>query len=246
METENNFIQNEVPELMIEHFERKEIWSPVYEDIAENYSKLAEIWNKDQKARNFIKHLISKFLPINNWNRCFNLPEGESMTCSLSGKKLTGIKNCSEYLSKIFIYKTIMESKKFIQKVDYEYTEEELSQLNEARNNIPEEIKAGRVAYLSDKSDRKLSQESILALQYFAMNMFYLPEISNCLGVKRKNNQVEPETVKNEVPKSTYKLLDNVPESITEKLNKLKEQLEQKPIIEIEGKIDIEKLKEII
>lgn len=230
METKQpNFKKDFIPELEIEIKEREQIWDPHSEDIKTAYSKISELWNKDQKSRNFIKHLIAAHLPIDQWKRAFNLEKDVVVKCAILGIELAGLKEISEGFAKLSMTKMFIDAKASLAKRT-EYTEEEIEKITSERESLPKKVIKSRVAYLSDKSDKVLSQEAIIALYHFSLNAIFFSDELNKTIRKRMVNDVmertETKLTKPETNKMVYKMSDNIKTDTFEKLLKIKEELE--------------------
>lgn len=168
-------------------FERKEVWAPEPKDIQKAYDKLLVMWNKDQKSRNFVKHLVIAFLPLNTFNKVGSIPTDKKINCAILGYELAGLLDISKGLAKIGMDKVFVDAKAHIEN-DGKYTKEQQNQLKKIRNSVPIQIRKAMFAYLSDSSDKYLCNASVVALHFFAESMmlhFDDDEIRFSLNKKR-------------------------------------------------------------
>lgn len=153
--------------------EKKVVWDPNPEFIKKAYSLICKQWNKNQKSRNFIKHLVAAHLPIDQFSRLFYAGEDKEYYCCILGYRLTGLKNIAESLSEFSVKKMFIDASVMTQERDG-YTEEEAEELNKLKSRIPIAAKEGRIAYLSDRSDKVISLDSLIALRFFVLNHLML------------------------------------------------------------------------
>ena len=228
------FDKIEICKLELPDIERKQIWDPRVELIHEAYDKIVIIWNKDQKSRNFIKHLIACFLPIDQWSRAFNLNPEEENKCAILGVKLAGMKQISEGLADMGMKKMMIDCH-LIGEERKKYTEEELKEIEAIKAKYPDEIQYAQVAYLSDKSDKKLSQEAVLALLNFTQNTILICDELNFtlkkMQLKRAQFDTETKLTDKQVNKiakaAAFNVRDNIDDKTIDALQKLKLELEQ-------------------
>lgn len=135
------------------------------------FQKICKMYNKDYKSRNFVKHLISNFLPINPWNKVLNFPEeeiskGKNVDCLLN-IKLAGINQISEAMSEVGMIRMRINAKCLLEKRE-KYTDEEIKELNDVKSKYPIEIVKSSFGYMSENSDKYLCTESLQSLLAFA------------------------------------------------------------------------------
>jgi len=223
---------------------RENIWDPNPQDVQNAFEKLKVMWNKDQKSRNFTKHLISAFLPYNSWNRLMNVPEKvETFKCAILNHNVTGIGNISksatEYnMKKMFIdahinCEDIVEG----QEKRTHYTPEECEELNSIKRKQPIEIQNYRIGVMSETSDKYLQVESIIALLHFATEIMFISDELNFTMNKNRINRGQSEISKDKqlnkkqinqiVGRQTYGMDHKVDEKTFSALSNLKLELEK-------------------
>ena len=154
--------------------EKKIIFDPNIQMTQKAYDKICDIWNKDEKSRKFLKHIISSFFPINPWNKLLYKKDSDIVKCAILNHNLTGISNISESLSAFVMKKMFIDVSCVLEgdlindvKTPRQYTKEEQKELNDLRNSLPIPIREGDFAYLSKVSDKYMSNEACIALQQF-------------------------------------------------------------------------------
>jgi hypothetical protein len=195
---------------------RTQIWDPNPEEVQEAYNKLKQMWNKDQKARNFVKHLVSAFLPYNQWNRLMNVSEKlenspikiddndlkKPFKCAILNHNVTGIGNISteqsEYSMKRMFIDAHMICEDTIegQEKRTQYNNEEIKTLNDLRNKQSVEVKNCRIGVMSDTSDKYLQVESIIALQNFTIELAFVSDELNFTIRKNMINRAQENVLK--------------------------------------------------
>jgi hypothetical protein len=240
-ENNGDFKKIALPKLKLETIERKQIWEPRQELIVQAYDKILDIWNKDQKSRNFIKHLVASFLPIDQWSRAFNINPEEPYTCAILNIKLAGMKNISEGLATLSMTRMFIEAR-IVTEDRKEYSEAEKKEFNDAKASIPSEILNAQVAYLSDKSDKTLSQEAVIALRYFTeFALFESDELLFTLKKKQikqaqeyTKNKLTDKQVNKVAKASTFNVRQHIDDDTFSALSKLKNELEESEKVEKE------------
>lgn len=169
------------------------------------YNKLFKLWEME-KARKFLKHLISAFFPYNTLMQLANAGDMEFVD-AITNKKCTGIFEVSEVYTKIGMQKMSFLGDALSEKKDgIEISK--VKELQEMQRNLPDELRYSRIAIMSDKSDKFLSRESNYALHQFVVYMMaeeerynmsnivdggdsYTGEITGCVNmiIKEKNRQ---------------------------------------------------------
>ena len=112
-EQENFKIERIHPEELNLSIERKQIWDPTAEGINAAYGKYVKLWNKDQKSRNFVKHLVANFLPINQFARALNLPADTK--CAILGFELAGISEIAEVHGRLGVKRMVVSSTNYLE-----------------------------------------------------------------------------------------------------------------------------------
>lgn len=184
------------------------------------FIKICQLWNKDIKSRNFIKHLILNFIPVNEWNKILNFPEKDLKEnknhCCILNIKLIGIRKLSEELA-IFKMKQLRITAEF-----------------DDVKKLPAEIKFKYYAYSGNKSDKYLSKYAIAALNNFINECIICDEkeinfLLNKMRIKQaqerfpKNKQLNNSELNKVVKSSTFGLRNIVDDKTLEKLKVLKD-----------------------
>lgn len=144
------------------------------------YNKLFKLWEME-KARKFLKHLISAFFPYNTLMQLANAGDMEFVD-AITNKKCTGIFEVSEAYTKIgmqkmsFLGAALSENKDGIEI-------SKVKELQEMQRNLPDELRYSRIAIISDKSDKFLSRESNYALHQFVVYMMAEEERYNMSNI---------------------------------------------------------------
>ena len=76
------------------------IMEPREDLVNKAYNRICEMWNRDEKARGFVKFLIRAFIPANDKNKIFT---GDNVRDCLLGIKVAGVKEIFETWGKIKI-----------------------------------------------------------------------------------------------------------------------------------------------
>jgi len=195
---------------------REAIWDPNPQDVQNAFDKLKVMWNKDQKSRNFTKHLISAFLPYNSWNRLMNVPEKvetplikiddndlkKPFKCAILNHNVTGIENISKHATEYNMKKMFIDAHIVCEEVvegqekRTHYTPEECEELNSIKRKQPIEIQNYRIGVASDTSDKYLQVESIIALLHFATEIMFMSDELNFTVKKNMINHAQSEVSK--------------------------------------------------
>lgn len=216
---------------------KDKMWESDPEQIKLSYFKLLEMWNKDGKARGFVKHLVAAFLPYQNFNRLMNVGK-EKITCAIMGYDLLGINEISHNFTQFSMAKMMIDAHLMTEGRE-KYTEEECARINEEKDKMSEAARHARVAIGSDKSDKFLLVESNLGLMMFAQDMLMTNNkefsflvskmrINTYNETKPKEKQLTPKEV-NLVSKATnFGVKSHLKDSTFSALEKLKSSLEEK------------------
>lgn len=197
--------------------------------------RICTMWNKDERSRNFIKHLIGNFLPVNPMQKVLNfgtteIAEEKNRDCLL-GIKLVGLNQLSQEFGKFSTEKLFIDSKAIVEK--REYTPEEKKKLEAIRDSFPVEIRKASYAYCGNKSDKYMCRESINALLMFTEHclLFQEKEISFLLTKKRmkesnqnfsKEKQLDNKQLNRVVKASAFGMSSLLDDATIEKLKNLK------------------------
>jgi hypothetical protein len=142
---------------------RKTKFEPSREFIIRSLNIIKELWNKNNKSRNFIKHLISNFIPINYFNKV------SKFETTLDGK--INIKKCAILGFKLVsineLILTLKELDPLIKEIKESGDNSRLSEIDEFISKQPIEIKEYSIAYYSPNTDKYLSIHALNALNYF-------------------------------------------------------------------------------
>jgi hypothetical protein len=192
--------------------------------VKQSYKKLGEMWNKNEKSRNFCKHIISAFITINNWNKVLNF-EGEKFdefgkitnknflyqVDAILGIKLAGITRISHGITKISMHKMFLDAKCITEKRNV-YTKGEQEELDRLIANLPIEVRKGTFAYFSEKSTKYICNETSIALRLFTTNMLLLDNKEiNFLIKKTRIGQINNDLPKeNKLTNSEINLMSKV------------------------------------
>ena len=197
------------------------------------FIKICQLWNKDIKSRNFIKHLILNFIPVNEWNKILNFPEKDLKEnknhCCILNIKLIGIRKLSEELA-IFKMKQLRITAEF----DDVKKQKLIDEYNSEIKKLPAEIKFKYYAYYGNKSDKYLSKYAITALNNFINECIICDEkeinfLLNKMRIKQaqerfpKNKQLNNSELNKVVKSSTFGLRNIVDDKTLEKLKVLKD-----------------------
>jgi hypothetical protein len=169
------------------YLERKSKFDPSRELIIKSLEIIKTQWNKDLKSRNFIKHLIGNFIPINLFNKLTTTkyePDPESSNvkiliakCAILGIKLIGT---DDLIEKMKIIDPIIEKIKVIREIqtpgisDSEEFDKLTEELETTINKMPVEFKEYSIAYYSLNSNKHLSIHALYALNYFVEQALFL------------------------------------------------------------------------
>lgn len=134
------------------------IMEPREDLVNKAYNRICEMWNRDEKARGFVKFLIRAFIPANDKNKIFT---GDNVRDCLLGIKVAGVKEIFETWGKI--------------KIDGLTGEERERVIRKETKNLPAEIKFATFGYYSNdqKCDKYISGETLVALSEFVKDMTY-------------------------------------------------------------------------
>ena len=142
------------------------------------YNQLFNLWELE-KARKFIKHLISAFYPYNLMNQVHSIAEGSEnlVIDAITNKKCSSLINISQTYSILGLERIGIVTKAALAEED-SVDLEAVKNYQEIVKNLPEEIRYSRIAIQSDKSDKYLSRESNFALHQFVIAKMSEEEIA--------------------------------------------------------------------
>lgn len=173
------------------------------QNVLKSFKTLCDLYNKDNKSRNFVKHIIGAFYPVNSWNKVVSFPEeilsAKKNKCALTGFWVCGIKEIAELGAKLLLPRA---------KYECASTEEEKQQaekeFNTVKNSFSAAVKNRMFAYMSDKSDKYLSNDAIIALQIFVEQCIFqdVKDIMFILNKKRTKQFNSSVSNKNKLSKA--------------------------------------------
>lgn len=201
------------------------------------YDIIYRSWNRDEKGRNFIKHLIIAFLPIDSFHRLSTVGK-EDLKCAILGYKLTGIGEVADKLSPVMVERMKCDAAAMVENRT-QYTPDEVKRIQSMMKELPLEVQKMQIGYMSDKSDKVLLWESANALLVFSQNMLMEnnDEVSNIIAKKYREANPLPEQKFEKPVKSSFnigavkearKVENNLSGKSLNGLMQLKEQLEAK------------------
>jgi len=233
-----NMKKSEIVERLKEHVEKnpitlekkdeeRNITDPSEEQINKAYIKICEIWNSTEKSRNFLKHLIQSFLPVNMNNRIAEFTEEEITNdvnrCCILGIKMAGINDISD---KLTVY--LQEKLKIVSlaaQENREMTDKEVKHLKKIYYALPIEIQHATQGIRSSESKKYLSLEANLALLQFTQDAILNGEkdVEFTVNHKSRSNFKKRNTEKFQSPKQKgFEMASMLDEDTLKKLKGLK------------------------
>ena len=200
---------------------KRTIMDPNEELTGKALIKICEMWNATDGSRNFLKHLIKNFLPINPMSKILTFSEEDIQNnlnrCCILGIKLASVKSITDYWSKFMTEKTAIDGKAMMEKRT-ELTEQEKRKLEKLKKAMPVEVRNATIAYMADGSSKFMSAEALLALKLFVEECVMgdvkeVVYIINPKPVGKKKFTAEKKTAGN-----TFGLQEFVGEDVLEKL----------------------------
>ena len=229
---------------------KKALWDPDYKLVEESYKKIIELWNKDQKSRNFIKHLIAAFLPYEPMNRMSNVADKDRIVCAILNRKLTGIANVARDYGDVSVQHLFKTAHQYLANADDLSVAGMEKDLNAGKEiseidikiaglmeKMPEEVKNIQIGVMSDSSDKFMMVESIMALLGFAQGLILagnkeLNFLLKKIQLKRIQENLEEKLTDSEVNKvvaaQTFGLKNHIKEDTISKLEKMKAEMDAK------------------
>lgn len=229
---------------------KKALWDPDFKQIDEAYKKIIELWNKDQKSRNFIKHLIAAFLPYEPFHRLANVSNKDRIVCAILNKKLTGIGNVAHHYGEVNVQHLFRNVHQYLANAENLSVAEMEKDLNAGKDisdieikiaalmeKMPEEVRSIQVGVMSDTSDKYMMVESIMALLGFAQNLIMagnkeLNFLMKKIQIRRvqENSELKekltPPQINQVAAAQTFGLKNHIKEDTITKLQRMKEQLD--------------------
>ncbi len=173
------------------------------QNVRKAFKTLCQLYNKDNKSRNFVKHIVGAFYPPNPWNKVINFSDADKKDkknkCALTGFYVCGLKEIAELGAKLLLPRA---------KFDVAETEEQKKQVEKEFNKIMNSYSAAAknrtFAYMSDKSDKYLSNDAIIGLQIFVEQCIFqdVKDILFVLNKKRTKQFNKHLSNKNKLSKS--------------------------------------------
>lgn len=190
--------------------------------------KICELWNRDEKSRGFVKHLINSFIPIDPWNRISNFSEEDKRDgknrCCVLGIKMAGIAEITEGIAAFSTLKMRLDAKAITENRTTR-TKAEMKELKDAKMKMPVEVRNSTQAFMSDTSSKLISNEALTGLKIFIEHCLLEgeKEINYIITRKRRKfikRDTKPVVIQKEqrpvvkkeqrsVKKSTYSLGEN-------------------------------------
>ncbi len=255
MESNQNFKKSEIVENIKQRFkndkfeflDNKEGKSNFVDVNKANVHKVLDTicnsWNKDTKARNFIKHIIGAFYGISSFNKILQFSEedlsNKKNKCALLGIWLCGIKDIADFGASMLLDRAKLdvayhENESLKSEESKKKLDQTIAEYNEKLKAFPIAVRNRNFAYFSEKSDKFLSNEAVIALQLFTQEAILLDEreVTFTLNKRRinhfnkhkiKNNKLSKAEVNKVAKANTFGVFD---ESTLNKLMKVKEELE--------------------
>jgi len=223
--------------------EKTKIWETDPKIVQLAYDKIIVLWNKDQKSRNFLKHLIAAFLPYDPMSRMMNLG-GKDIFCAITNLKMTGIREVSEHYGVLSVKNLMLNANRIVTgenptSESEEKIKEISAEIKSKISDMPESVREVRIAVGSDNSDKMLIVETIMALLHFSQNLILQGNKElNFLLKKSMLNRFQEEKQQPEEEKLTpaevnklagmtvYGIHTIIPEKTMSALEKLKKQME--------------------
>lgn len=145
----------EEPLVLYSEEKKKGPFDPREDLVNKAYNKICEMWNRDEKARGFVKFLIRAFIPVNNQNKILS---GDAHDCLL-GIKIAGVQAIADAWGKIMLDGMTGKARE--------------KAIREGTKGLPPEIKFATFGYYSDdkKCDKYISGETYVALSEFVEDM---------------------------------------------------------------------------
>ena len=153
---------------------KRSVYDPDEKLTGKALLKFCELWNKDEKSRGFVKHLVRNFVPSNPQNRVLSFTEEDTKEnkdrCCIIGIKLAGTQDIAFGMKK-FVDEAARIDSVLEAEGRKERTKEEKKYLNGILQSLPVEIRNTTVAYTNPKSNKTLSGEAVAALEVFVKEM---------------------------------------------------------------------------
>lgn len=153
---------------------KRSVYDPDEKLTGKALLKFCELWNKDEKSRGFVKHLVRFFVPSNPQNRVATFTADDTKEnkdrCCIIGIKLAGVEDIAFGMKK-FVEEAARIDAQLAKEGRKERTKEEKKYLSGILQALPVEIRNTTVAYVNPRSDKTLSGEAVAALEVFVKEM---------------------------------------------------------------------------
>jgi hypothetical protein len=211
MEEKNKqfFINDKLASIKLDNnlfLDRKSKMDPSRQLIIKSLEIIKSQWNMDIKSRNFIKHLISNFIPIELNNKIISfkyendLEKKENIKksnkCAILGLRLVGFKDLFEKIEDLTPIASRIKELQSLESPGISDTEElsvKLNELNDKINSFPIEYREYSIAYYSLNSDKLLSIHALYALNHFVEQALLIGDKDihfTITKVRLKDNQI--------------------------------------------------------
>ena len=173
----------------------------------------------EPKSRNFLKHLVTAFYPINDENLIMTLPreviDGKQNKCAITGVKVAQIKDIVKYYGG-----NLIDGMTWNNGLEHTPVNARKGQMKKNCPAVPIEVRNATYGYLSGISNKYLSGEAMVALTIFILDCIEDEDndISKLIMRPRKIGQ-EDRTDKHN---TNFAMKNLIKEDIIEKLEMIK------------------------
>lgn len=162
----------------------QKLGQPNEDQINKAYQKICELWNKTDGSREFVKHLIRGFLPINTGTLVASFTEEQVKNninrCCILNIRVAGANNIIKSHDEVKAEEALVD-KAMTETGRKERTKEEKKRINKLLNKMPIEVRTGTTAYCSATSEKLLSNAAEWALSLF---------VSDCIRGEEKEKDI--------------------------------------------------------
>lgn len=186
----------------------RKITDPSEKQVNKAFSKICDIWNSTLSSRNFLKHLIQSFLPIEGLHRVVEFStediENNRNRCCILGIKLAGLTELTDKLSEFEAFRKEIESA--AETENREVSSKEKTKINRKFFELPVEIQNGTQAVITEKSHKYMSIEAAIALKSFVEKAIEEgdKEIKFTASPKRPKKKFQGQSHKHKVELSNF------------------------------------------
>ena len=153
---------------------KRTVYDPDEKLTNKAFLKFCELWNKDEKSREFVKHLVRNFLPINPQNRVSAFTKEDEKErrnrCCIINIKMAGIDDIAFGMKK-FVDEASRIDSQMEREGRKKRSAKEKEYLNSLLSELPVEIRNTTIAYVNPKSNKTLSGEAVTALDVFVKEL---------------------------------------------------------------------------